>query len=234
MRKKTEREDGALAVALSSLREMVMAGELMPGEQIRQEEVAKSLGVSRVPLREALNVLAHQGLLLHRPHQGYFVAKRLPAELAQIRRMLQLLEDELLRSIEWPDAECLAELSRLNNEMRGLVGTADWLTFMPLNRQFHFCVFSLSPHGLILNQVARLWDMAEPFMAQKLGTRLARAHACDEHDQMVEALRLRDRAAFIRLLDGHRRSVIASSWHDADREGGPFGSSLHPAAPTVL
>jgi len=42
-------------------------------------------------------VLAHQGLLLHRPHQGYFVAKRAPSELAQIRRMLQLLEDELLQ-----------------------------------------------------------------------------------------------------------------------------------------
>lgn len=233
MRGKSEREEGALDVALSRLREMVVTGVLMPGEQIRQEEVAKGLGVSRVPLREALNVLAHQGLLLHRPHQGYFVAKRVAAELAQIRRMLQLFEDELLRSIEWPDAECIAELRRLNDAMRALVVDENWMGMVPLNRQFHFRVFGLSPHGLILNQVARLWDMAEPFMAQKLVTREARLRTCEEHDRMVEALCERDRAAFIRLLDEHRRSVVASPWHAPEHDTRLMSASLQGAA-TVL
>ena len=58
----------AMENALQRLRAKVISGELSPGEQIRRQEMAELLGVSRVPLREALNVLADQGLLLHRPN----------------------------------------------------------------------------------------------------------------------------------------------------------------------
>src|ERR1700752_2459979 len=93
----------AMERALQQLRAKVVSGALSPGEQIRQQEMAEELGVSRVPLREALNVLADQGLLLHRPNSAYFVAKRAPNELDQISRILQLQDNELLESIAWPD-----------------------------------------------------------------------------------------------------------------------------------
>src|SRR4051812_47768033 len=112
--------------AIQHLRAKVVGGELLPGEQIRQQEMAEELGVSRIPLREALNVLADQGLLLHRPNSGYFVAKRAPNELAQIRRMLQLLEDELLRSLEWPDDETIERLKDLNARMHACAPSDDW------------------------------------------------------------------------------------------------------------
>src|ERR1700750_2213320 len=141
--------------ALQRMRAKVVSGELMPGEQIRQEEMAGELGVSRVPLREALNVLADQGLLIHRPNSGYFVAKRAPNELAQIRRILQLLENELMASIEWPDAKCIEELRALNEQMRGCVDAADWTPLVRLNREFHLKIYELSPFRLILDEVKR-------------------------------------------------------------------------------
>ena len=76
------RVEGAVAVALARLRDMFLNGQLLPGEQVRQEQIAEQLGVGRAPLREALNVLAKQGPLVHRPNQGYFVAKRLLAQAA--------------------------------------------------------------------------------------------------------------------------------------------------------
>src|SRR5258705_12711024 len=111
--------------ALQQLRAKVVSGELMPGEQIRQQEMAEELGVSRVPLREALNLLADQGLLIHRPNSGYFVAERAPNELAQISRILQLLDDELPGSIALPDDECIASLRALNDQMRSVATAAD-------------------------------------------------------------------------------------------------------------
>lgn len=209
MSEKSGREDGALDLAMSRLREMIVAGALLPGEQIRQQEVADGLGVSRVPLREALNVLARQGLLVHRPHQGYFVAKRLPLELAQIRRMLQMLEDELLGSLGWPDEATLAELEQLNTQMLAHAQDTDWMAMLPLNRQFHFRIFELSPYKLILDQVARLWDLAEPFIANKLALREARIRTCEEHGRLVDALRRRDRAACVQLLHDHRSSTVS-------------------------
>ena len=58
---------GAVERALQRLLMMIMCGELSPGEQIRQQKMAGQFGISRVPLREALNVLAQQSLLVHRP-----------------------------------------------------------------------------------------------------------------------------------------------------------------------
>lgn len=214
MMEKRPREDGALDLALSKLREMIVAGALMPGEQIRQQEVADALGLSRVPLREALNVLAKQSLLLHRPNQGYFVAKRVPMELAQVRRMLQMLEDELLKSLHWPDEGRLHELEQLNEQMQAHARRDQWMGLLLLNRQFHFRIFELSPYSLILDHVARLWDLAEPYIANKLALPEARRRTCEEHTQLIEALRRRDRPKCVELLHDHRSSTVSGLPYD--------------------
>src|ERR1700752_1507732 len=136
----------AMERALQQLRAKVVSGELMPGEQIRQQEMAEELGVSRVPLREALNLLADQGLLIHRPNSGYFVAKRAPNELAQISRILQLLENELIASLEWPDVEAVERLRELNDQMRQCATSPDWTPLVRLNREFHLEIYSRSPY----------------------------------------------------------------------------------------
>ena len=109
---------GAMERVLQELKALIVSGGLSPGEQIRQQEMAEQLKVSRVPLREAMNVLADQGLLFHRPNQGYFVTKRAPGEHAQIRRMLHMLENELMMTIRWPDDSMLQTLRTLNDDMR--------------------------------------------------------------------------------------------------------------------
>jgi DNA-binding GntR family transcriptional regulator len=197
----------ALAQALERLRAMIATGELSPGEQIRQQDMADQLGFSRVPLREALNVLADQGLLLHRPHQGYFVAKRAPSELAQIRRMLQLLEDELLQSIEWPAAPLIKELKKLNQEMRKHASAADWMPLMRRNREFHFRIFALSPHRIMLDEVHRLWGLGEPFIALRMSSPEARARTVDEHDEIIRTLEKRDRKLLLSAMEKHRAST---------------------------
>lgn len=70
-------------------------------------------------------------------------------------------------------------------------------------------------------------------MAEKLVTREASVRTCEEHDRMVDALCDRDRAAFIRLLDEHRRSVVANPWHDSEHDIRLPSASLRGAA-TVL
>lgn len=195
--------------ALQYLRMKVAHGDLLPGEQIRQQEMAEELGISRVPLREALNVLADQGLLLHRPNQGYFVTKRAPSELAQISRMLQLLEDELLRSIQWPDACRFAQIKALNEEMHRVAQSEDWVPLIRLNREFHIQIFDLSPHKLILEEVKRLWTLADIFIATKFSGRAARVRTCAEHDAIIDSLQLRDHDACIQVMRQHRASTVA-------------------------
>lgn len=214
-------DDGAMARALRHLKAKIISGELSPGEQIRQEEMAEQIKVSRVPLREAMNVLADQQLLVHRPHQGYFVSKRAPHEHVQIRKMLNLLENELMSTIAWPDSAGLASLSELNSRMSISARAGDIETLIELNRQFHFQIFSLSPHNLILQEVRRLWAMAEPAMWRKFEQREHRERTLAEHDALLQALADRDRQRCIQELERHRNSVAA-------------GGIPWPAAPTDL
>lgn len=201
-----EKARGAMVRTLQQLKAMIVNGDLSPGEQIRQEEMAEQLQVSRVPLREAMNVLADQGLLVHRRNQGYFVTKRAPDEHAQIRRMLHLLENELMTTIRWPDDDDLALLRQLNESMRDRARAGDVKTLIELNRQFHFRMFSLSPNKLILEEVSRLWAMAEHLMWNKFDRLDDRERTVDEHDRLIEALAARDRKRCVQELEHHRYS----------------------------
>jgi DNA-binding GntR family transcriptional regulator len=201
------RKPKAVEMALQRIRARIAAGDLHPGEQIRQHEMAEELGVSRMPLREALNVLAEQGLLMHRPNAGYFVAKRAPNELAQIRRILQLLENELLSSIEWPDAACIAELRELNRQMRVAASAEDWTPLVRLNREFHLKMFSLSPSKLILAEVKRLWALADLFITTKMADSQARLRTVEEHERLIDCLARQDMAQCLEMMELHRAST---------------------------
>jgi DNA-binding GntR family transcriptional regulator len=91
---------------------------------------------------------------------------------------------------------------------------AEWMGMIDLNRQFHFLIFELSPYKLILEQVARLWDLAEPFIVNKLALRDARLRTCEEHALLIDALDRRDREACVQLLHEHRSSTAAGLPYD--------------------
>jgi DNA-binding GntR family transcriptional regulator len=194
-------------MALQQIRAKIVSGDLLPGEQIRQQEMAEELGVSRMPLREALNVLAEQGLLTHRANAGYFVAKRAPNELAQIRRILQLLENELFDSIEWPDQACIRELRELNAQMSSCARAEDWSPLVRLNREFHLKIFSLSPHKLILEEVRRLWALADLFISTKMADSQARLRTVEEHEALIDCIAAQDRAKCVETMELHRIST---------------------------
>jgi DNA-binding GntR family transcriptional regulator len=212
---------GATEMALQRLLMMIMCGELAPGEQIRQQEVAEQFGISRVPLREALNVLARQGLLLHKPNQGYFVAKRGPGELAQIRRMLHLLENEVMHSLEWPGPETLAQLRALNERMAATVGQEDWSDMPHLNREFHNLVLTLSPFQLIVDEIRRLFTLADPFFAAKFERPSARAKTVEEHDRIIAALQARNREGLMHAVEAHRYSNAEGLTQTMAGQGAP-------------
>jgi DNA-binding GntR family transcriptional regulator len=160
-----------------------------------------------VPLREALNVLADQGLLLHRPNAGYFVAKRAPNDLAQIGRMLQLLENELMTSISWPDDEAISTLRQLNAQMRACATADDWTPLVGLNREFHLLIYAHSPYRIILEEVKRLWSLADTFIATKMADRDARLRTVQEHDRLIETLTQNDHTLCLAAMEAHRAST---------------------------
>ncbi|HEY5331983.1 MAG TPA: GntR family transcriptional regulator, partial [Solirubrobacterales bacterium] len=83
--------------AVESLRRTLIAGELKPGERVRQEEIAARLGLSLAPVREALAVLEQEGQLTYQPRRGYFVTELDLADLREIYELRRLVEGRAAR-----------------------------------------------------------------------------------------------------------------------------------------
>lgn len=201
---KAAKVGSATQKALQHLRFQIISGALMPGEQIRQQEMAEQLGISRVPLREALGILADFGLVDHKPNQGFFVVKRARNEVQQIVRMLNLLENELMSSLTVMPPESLDVLEKLHKEMAASVANEDWTPFLLKNREFHFRIFERSPHQVIFSEVQRLWLLADPHIALKLSTLEERRRAVREHGELLKALLKGNMTNAAKILNAHR------------------------------
>ena len=188
-----------------TLREMVRDGVLLPGQPIRQSPVAEQLGISRVPVREALKSLEADGLVEASPTGGFVVVRLSSAELSQIYLMRRLLETELLGRVPPVSEEDLTVLTGLNKEMAALVDNPT-RELRGLNERFHFHMFALSGLHHVVAEVRRLWHRSAPYRLVYSAERDARARIVTEHDTLVDALRAGDTAALVRHMDEHRRT----------------------------
>jgi DNA-binding GntR family transcriptional regulator len=199
---------GAVGTAVVAIRELIRLRELLPGEPVRQQDMAKRLGMSRVPVREALKALQTEGIVSHSPNQGYFVAKFSAVELEQIYLMRRLLESELLRAIVWPAPEHLDQIKALNEEIARAGEEGDVARVVTLNREFHDAIFALSPLRTVHREVNRLWEMSDSYRALYLYGRAARIRIPAEHRSMLEAIERRDLNGLLAAVDEHRASAL--------------------------
>lgn len=182
----------------------IASGEIGPGEQLRQEELARALGTSRVPVREALHALAEQGVLAHQKHRGFFVTKRTPGELAQLARMLELLEEEVTGAIEWPDPPTLQGIRELNEQVLAAVDDVDPAGTYALNHSFHFAIFRLSSLSLIVDELDRLWRLTRPYIIAEMLMAEARRQRYEEHLDIIASLEARNYEALQASMRQHR------------------------------
>jgi DNA-binding GntR family transcriptional regulator len=191
--------------AAAQLRGLIIDRVLLPGEKIRQVDLAERLGVSRSPLREALRTLESEGLVAYENNRGYVVARLGDGDLSQIYRMRELLEDELLRNVQRPSDQVLVELKELNDKMMAAIDARDVAQVLRYNREFHFMIFDLSPMTQIRKEVARLWQMSDIYSAAWWRRQPeAQKRINSEHKAIISALRRFDRKRLVEVCAIHR------------------------------
>lgn len=186
------------------IRDLIVRRELLPGEKIGQVELARRVGVSRSPLREALRTLESEGIVSYENNRGYVVARLNSSELAQIYRLRALIEAELLRSVRCPSGAQLAELEGLNRAMASGMSSGDVTAMLRANREFHFAIFGLSPLTVYNREVRRLWQVSEGYRATYLWLPETRRRVVEEHEAIIASLRSLDTDALIELSAAHR------------------------------
>ncbi|SFM81528.1 DNA-binding transcriptional regulator, GntR family [Pseudonocardia ammonioxydans] len=188
---------------------MMRTGELAPGQQVRQESLAARLGVSRIPVREALKVLQTEGVLHHEPNVGYSVTRLSVDELRQTYLMRRALETEVLLALPRLNQAALRELAALNARVGEEVDGGDVARIAAANHDFHFTMFRHSGLGLVVGEIERIWRMTDAYRTVHLYDSAARRRLVREHKAMITALRRGDNAAVVDLMNAHRDLTVA-------------------------
>jgi DNA-binding GntR family transcriptional regulator len=204
---------------IDAIRQLILTGELLPGETIRQGRLAEQLGTSRIPVREALTTLQAEGVVTYTPRIGHAVARFNPAEFAQIYLMRRLLETELLSTVELPRVD-VGLLTALNDQLEQLDAATPgplseeraqgWLWERKrLNHEFHFHLFRLSPHRVIRAEVERLWNMSEFYRSLYAYEPDTQQRIVAEHRAIIAAIQSGSRPRVLSELDRHRGGAEA-------------------------
>ncbi|WP_236792122.1 GntR family transcriptional regulator [Amycolatopsis sp. GM8] len=188
---------------LTRIRSMVLSGELLPGQKVLQKDLADTLGVSRIPLREALAQLHAEGILDHRPNTGFTVGRFNSEDLVEIYLMRRLLETELIRSAELALVD-VDRMKELNKHLSTIDPLADPLGFQRVNKDFHFTAFEASPLARVRDEVNRLWYMSGFYRAFIFYVDDRAESLYGEHAGLIAAIEDRDHERFVRLSDEHR------------------------------
>jgi DNA-binding GntR family transcriptional regulator len=189
--------------AVDEIRELIFRHVLLPGEKVRQVELAQRVGVSRSPLREALRTLESEGMVSYEPNRGYVISRLDADDLAQIYRMRTLLEFEILRTIK-PAAAAVAEIAQHNADMVKAIEAENISAILRANREFHFSIFALSPLSLFRREVRRLWQLSEGYRATYLWLPETRERIVQEHTAIIDALASLDISKLVELCMRHR------------------------------
>lgn len=198
---------GSVAHVVEQIRYMLRRRELLPGQALRQEALAEQLGVSRVPVREALKALQAEGVVRHQPNAGYTVTRLSAEELRQAYLMRAALEATVLRELPRPDADLLAELTALNEHIAEAGEQRDVLRTVELNHEFHFVLFRSSGLHLIVDELERIWKMTEAYRSVYVYDESARKRIVREHRQLISALRRGDADRAVQIMDAHRAAT---------------------------
>lgn len=202
----------AEAIAASELRAAIIRGALAPGAKILQGPTAQELGVSVVPLREALKTLAGEGIVTYEPQRGYFVAE-LPGErIGALYQARELLEAETERLAIPHVGERELKLMRAQVRAQERAGTErDAVEMIAANRIFHFAVFDACENEWLVRFVAQLWDALDPYrvlsyrrMWLSPDEQLVPAEIVAEHECIVHALARGKPERALALLRRHR------------------------------
>ena len=186
-----------------SIRNMIVAGDLAPGERIVESRIAREIGVGQPTVREALVALEHQGLVVRKTNQGCVVTSLTRAEICQlirIRAELETLAVEL--AVETATDEDVRELLKVTDRMKEAALQRDTQAFFELDLSFHQTLWRLSNNSFL----PRLLEQAlAPLLAFLFIRNLRRnadidmSRSAQAHVEMAEAILTRDKGAARRV-----------------------------------
>jgi DNA-binding GntR family transcriptional regulator len=195
------------------LRQRIFRRELEPGAWIDELKIAEEFGISRTPLREALKVLAAEGLVTMKVRRGAYVTEVSDKDLRDVYHLLSLLESDAAGVVAaQASAADLQSLQLLHDELEAAVGERE--QFFALNERFHMRVLELSDNRWRSQMVADLRKVMKLNRHNSLFKQGRVEESLNEHRAILAALMARDSDAAVSATQAHfTQGLEAASPH---------------------
>ncbi|MER2605273.1 MAG: GntR family transcriptional regulator [Siculibacillus sp.] len=175
-----------------SLRDALITGRIVPGRAVTLRGLAQSLGVSPMPVREAIRRVSAEGGLVVGANRRVWVPDMDPERFDELVRARALLEPEAaVRALPHIDAARLERLRDIDDGIDVALERGDVEAYMAGNHRFHFEIYAAAPSRVLLPLIESLWLQFGPFMRSVYG-RLGTAALIDHHVVALEAIVARD------------------------------------------
>jgi len=187
----------------NSIRQMIVDGAIPAGSRINEVHLARDLGVSRTPLREAIARLVREDTLVAVPRVGAFVKPLTVDEFDQIYSIRNLLDPEALRIAGMPSEQQLQRLERLNARIEA---ASDPDTIIDLDDQWHLLLVDHCPNKVLIDLIRDFMRRTRRYELALLRERQQVEVATDTHAKIVAALRRGDVSGAATILKDNMES----------------------------
>lgn len=184
-----------------ALKAAIMAGQLAPGEPLRQDEIARQHGVSKIPVREALLRLEVDGFVLFRKNKGATVREISPAEVLDLMDIRVALECRALELAIPQMAQ--SDLDRAQAILQACRPDADLAEWSGLNERFHQAIYEPCGNGALLQMIADLRARLGPFVRLLVTETTGFQRPLQEHQDILDACAAGQSARAVNLLRAH-------------------------------
>ncbi len=189
-------------LALRVLRERIRSGQLKPGERIQVDELARELGMSQTPIREALRLLQADRLVDYEPHRGAIITELETGTIVEIFRLRCLLEPLAVRlAVPKLTGNALAQVEQRHSEFMASAVSRAAPRVAELNQAWHWAVYEASGSLFLMDFIRRLWE-AFPWRTVRLLPGANSEAAAAQHEAVMAAIRAGD-------ADDAGRSMLA-------------------------
>lgn len=184
-------------LAYDSIRARILDGRYGPGQRIIIDRIAKELGSSAIPVREAIHQLESEQLLDYVPNVGAVVRSIDDALYKETLEAVAILEGYATRlAMPHLKPDHLTTLKQLNDEMKTALQHFDLHQFSRLNREFHGTIYAHCPNRLIVKSIEQYRERLNTVRQTSFTLNPKRApHSILEHDQLVHMLEREDKTA---------------------------------------
>ncbi|MEI7062804.1 GntR family transcriptional regulator [Dickeya chrysanthemi] len=220
--KKKSRSADSVEKVYEKVKGLAIDYHFRPGERVNEVELASQLGVSRTPVREALNRLAKDGFMNFVPNRGFYSRDLTPEGVRELYEVRMVIEQSTFRfaCLRATDEEIAATTAIWEevSQHRPAQTEQDWAKIAEIDERFHMEIARISHNGRLYEMLDSLNSLSRFFRRIDLETPVRRNNAYDEHVDIIAALRQRDIEKGVVLIEQHI-SLSAEHAVEVTKEG---------------